>query len=272
MRLSVIIPFFNEQRFIIDCARSVAEAASRVESCRILFVDARSQDASAKRLRDAFPDLEILTAPSRNPYAARNFAARHSDGDILAFTDGACRVSPDWLGEAAAAVNSGTAFATGPVLPAPGASALLTAAHCYENFRMAEICGASGPEIPYAYTNNLAVRADVFRERQGFDETKFRGGDSEFVRRVIRGGAGGAFAYRPGMKITHLEMSGPSRWLKKKFLYGRSATAGPTPVSAKALGHMFPRQPHLLPPLIALLVLGRLGYKAGRLWRAAGGA
>lgn len=263
MEFSVIVPFSDARLYLRDCAHSLRLQLQERRDTEVIFADAGSKDGSQDFLQSHFPEFSFVSSATRHPYVARNLAARAAKGRILAFTDADCAVGPRWISAIHEAVSSGADLVTGPVLPAPGASSLTLGVHHYENIRMEEMCSRGSRSVAYAYTNNLAVRAEVFRLLGGFDATGERGGDSEFVLRALRSATTRQMVYSRDMAVTHLEVKSLNLWWRKKFLYGRSGTAGFARPSATALtaggsaagaGVMF------------ALLIGRMFFGAGRLF------
>jgi len=262
MEVSIIVPFSDARQFIEACACALISVAGEVREAEIIFADAGSRDGSSAILATRFPDLRVVASSSRNPYVARNAAARIARGKMLAFTDADCAVAPGWLRAVGDAAASGADFVSGPVVPPSDAAPLLQHVHAYENQRMMRMCNEGSGSIGYAYTNNLAVRASVFQTLGGFKEDRERGADSELVLRALSCGVARSMAYREEMGVVHLEVNSLRQWWRKKFLYGRSATARAMrlPDQARSMQHGISgiRLP------VALLV-GRALFEAGRL-------
>jgi len=264
MTVSVIVPFFNALPLLEPCAASLRAALRSFPDAEVLFADAASDDGSVAFLARHYPEFRIVPAGSRSPYVARNRAAGVATGAMLAFTDADCLVGDDWLPAIVQAARRGADLVTGPVVPPEGVSATLRGVHDYENARMEALCRGDGTAVPYAYTNNLAVRADLFRELGGFDERRMRGSDSAFVLDALASGQR-TLAYEPRMRVVHLELVSLRSWWRKKWLYGRSGTARHSAPSTAALREAGPAAASAL--TAAALGIGRLVYVGGRLAR-----
>ena len=81
MKLSVIIPVYNEEDVIIDCLKSLSHQIYK--DFEIIVVD----DGSTDNLKLKSQNLKILTQNHKGPGAARNLGAKHAKGDILVFVD-----------------------------------------------------------------------------------------------------------------------------------------------------------------------------------------
>ena len=83
MKLSVIIPTYNEELAIKDCLASLK--AQSYSDFEIIVVDDGSTDLTVKLLAD-FGVLDFRQN-HQGPGAARNLGARHAQGEILVFVD-----------------------------------------------------------------------------------------------------------------------------------------------------------------------------------------
>lgn len=263
MDFSVIVPFSDARPYVEKCAASLQLQLERYGATEVIFADAGSADGSLELLKSKCPAFRIVHSQCKNPYRARNLAARSASGTTLVFTDADCIAGYQWLAGVRDAVAQGADMVTGPVVPPSSACATLQRLHEYENTRMEQACHRSVQSIAYAYTNNLALNADLFRSLGGFQDNGERGGDSEFVLRALSLEKPRSIAYSWDMSVVHLEVTTLSHWWRKKFLYGRSATAGRTRTSYAAIQASRSR---LHARLIFALLIGRICYSTGRLF------
>ena len=88
MKLSVIIPTYNEEKYILECLRSLDKQKSVL--FEVIVVDDGSSDKTLEMVSKLEPtnyDLKILKQNHDGPAAARNLGARHAKGKILVFVD-----------------------------------------------------------------------------------------------------------------------------------------------------------------------------------------
>lgn len=101
LRVSLIIPAYNEQERIADCLRNAI--VQTVPAHEILVVDNRSTDqtvAEVQRMMDQYPDAPIRLLHQRAEQgliATRDFGFDHATGDILGRFDADCMLRPDWV-------------------------------------------------------------------------------------------------------------------------------------------------------------------------------
>ena len=83
MKISVIIPAHNEERFITACLTSLKEQSVSVE---IVVVDDGSTDRTIKRIKK-IRGIHLFRQSHLGAALARNRGATHARGDILVFVD-----------------------------------------------------------------------------------------------------------------------------------------------------------------------------------------
>lgn len=96
MRVSVIIPVYNVERYLARCLDSVLAAADRLaatgHSAEIICVDDGSTDGSAAVLRRYSDRLRVISKPNGGLGSARNAGLDAMTGDAVMFVD-----SDDWV-------------------------------------------------------------------------------------------------------------------------------------------------------------------------------
>ena len=99
MRLSVIIPAFNEEKYISQCIACIYQALqanqARINSYEIIVTDNNSTDNTAKRAREA--GAQVVFEPINQISRARNTGARQARGDWLLFVDADTQVPESTL-------------------------------------------------------------------------------------------------------------------------------------------------------------------------------
>jgi hypothetical protein len=128
---------------------------------------------------------------------------------------------PEWLQEIAAHLQSPEVkVVLGGRLYAAESQAL-SMLETHESERAAFTFTGKSSDIYYGYTNNMAVRRDVFDRCSPFLEIE-RGADSIFVHQVIERYSCEAIQHAPEALIRHLEITSVQKWFRKRFLYGRN--------------------------------------------------
>jgi glycosyltransferase involved in cell wall biosynthesis len=86
--VSVVIPAYNEQRYILRCIDSLLQQTYK--KLEIIFIDDGSTDCTRELLKAAAKRHSHIKVFFRNhggPGAARNYGAKKAKGDILVFVD-----------------------------------------------------------------------------------------------------------------------------------------------------------------------------------------
>jgi len=102
MRVSVIIPVFNEEKHIRATLSALAMQDMDKASFEIIVVDNGSSDSTLSIVREfmAVLPLHILSLPHGNISKVRNWGAKSATGETLAFLDADCVPKTTWLREA----------------------------------------------------------------------------------------------------------------------------------------------------------------------------
>lgn len=99
MKISVIIPCYNEEAFIGQAIGSVIDQSRPADE--IIVVDDGSTDRSAAIARSFGEPVKVLSGAGEGAPKARNFGTDHASGDALMFFDADDVLSPDALEELA---------------------------------------------------------------------------------------------------------------------------------------------------------------------------
>ncbi len=99
MKVSVIIPAYNEEDEIVDCMESLGN--KRYEDFEIIVVDDGSSDSTVKVIKSLItghhPPITMLRQKHLGPGAARNLGAKHAKGEILVLVDADMTFAPDFI-------------------------------------------------------------------------------------------------------------------------------------------------------------------------------
>jgi glycosyltransferase involved in cell wall biosynthesis len=228
VEISVIMPFLNEEEYIRRCLESLFAADYPSDRVEFIFVDNGSTDRGPAIVRE-YPRVRLLTETDGKSYTARNAGLEAAAGDVIAFTDADCAVARGWL----AAIREetferGAAFVMGAVGFARPRSALLDMIEAYRNDHIEFVIENRIWNHVYGYTNNMAVRAEVFRRFGRFAELPVPG-DTEIVHRCLRQEPETRVAFRRDMWIEHLELVSARTLYRKLFDYGEFEMHLPQP-------------------------------------------
>lgn len=98
MKISVIIPTYNEEKVIFDCLSSLD--SQTIGDFEVIVVDDGSSDKTLgvlKKIRSKNYKLKILKQDHKGPGAARNLGAKSAKGEIIVFVDADMTFDKDFL-------------------------------------------------------------------------------------------------------------------------------------------------------------------------------
>ncbi len=92
--ISVIIPTFNEEKYIHRCLTALKRQRTGYQF-EVLLIDHESTDKTRAIARPF--DVRIMDEKRRGTAVARQTGAEHAKGEILAFTEADCAPPSDWI-------------------------------------------------------------------------------------------------------------------------------------------------------------------------------
>jgi glycosyltransferase involved in cell wall biosynthesis len=95
MKISVVVPAYNEERNISACLASLSEQTIERDEYEIIVVDGGSKDRT-REIAAQYADL-VFIQTSKKVGGARNDGAMKGQGEILATTDADSVIPPNWL-------------------------------------------------------------------------------------------------------------------------------------------------------------------------------
>ncbi|MCK4819706.1 glycosyltransferase family 2 protein, partial [bacterium] len=93
--ISIVIPALNEEAYISHCLKSISQLDTTNLVTEVIVVDNGSIDNTIQ-ICESY-GARILTKREGTISSLRNYGAKASRGDILAFLDADCIVPNDWL-------------------------------------------------------------------------------------------------------------------------------------------------------------------------------
>ncbi len=109
VRVSVIVPFYNEQKYISECLSSLLQQT--YTSLEIIAVDDGSTDGSVKKVLE-FSDVHLFKQVHSGPGNARNLGVSHAKGEIVVFADADMTYDPDYVALLIDPILNGKAIGT----------------------------------------------------------------------------------------------------------------------------------------------------------------
>lgn len=182
MRLSIVIPAFNEERMIARCLRSVTDALAAQSApgvtSEIIVADNNSTDNTAALAKQA--GALVVFEPINQIGRARNTGAAVATGDWLLFLDADSTLSPELLGDILHVINSETYVGCGSTLSMSG---LPWWAHAILRFwtQLSVL-------LRWAAGALLVCRRDAFVEVGGFSQELYALEEIDLSKRLCKWG------------------------------------------------------------------------------------
>jgi glycosyltransferase involved in cell wall biosynthesis len=173
--ISVVIPAFNEARFIATTIHSVLDAKKRYQGpVEIIVVDNNSTDTTGKIAESL--GATVISEPINQIARARNTGARAASGDYLVFLDADTTLEGDILDKVKANLSSGRVIGGGAwVEPDSGWFGRLLFKYAI-NYVLALMNVTVGP---FLYCDRTA-----FQRVGGFDEALYAAEEFSLARRL----------------------------------------------------------------------------------------
>jgi glycosyltransferase involved in cell wall biosynthesis len=100
MKLSIVIPAYNEEAYLGECLRHViAELDAHRDKgpFEVIVIDNASTDRTAE-IAGEFPEVRVVHEPKKGLTRARQRGLEEARGEVLAYIDADTRMPKDWLG------------------------------------------------------------------------------------------------------------------------------------------------------------------------------
>lgn len=172
MNLSVVVPTLNGRDRL---AASLDSLAAHAPDAEVVVVNGPSADGTTGMIRDR-EDVDVLVEISaRNVNVARNAGIEIADGDAIALLGYDHRVESGWNETVTDALADGADVVTGPLRRTVKGGATSQAA---------ERRTIVDRDVTYVNGRNVAFRADVLDDLDGFDEYLETGGSRDASHRL----------------------------------------------------------------------------------------
>ena len=180
MKVSVVVPAFNEERGLAASLRSIRAAMTAFDDARwateLIVCDNNSTDRTAEIAGAA--GAEVVFEPVNQISRARNTGAARATGDWLLFVDADSHPNRALCADVLSAIESGRCIAGGSVVRFDETDAIVT------------LLGGSWNVISrvmrWAAGSFLFCNAAVFRDIGGFSQALYAAEEIDFSRRLKR--------------------------------------------------------------------------------------
>ncbi len=207
MKISIIVPAFNEERLLAHSLAHLRRAAAVLEkrgwTSETIVCDNNSTDKTAEIARAA--GATVVFEPVNQISRARNRGAAAATGDWLLFVDADSRPGPDLLADVAQTIASGHCLAGGATVKMEGRHPLADLVVWIWN------CASRIFKLPAG--SFIFCDAAAFRTIGGFSEQLFAGEELDLGKRLKQ------LARRSGKKIVILRRHPILTSARKLHLY-----------------------------------------------------
>ena len=180
MKISLIVPAFNEERLLAGTLENLRSAAGilgqRGWQTELIVCDNNSSDRTAEMARAA--GARVVFEPVNQIARARNAGAAAAEGDWLIFIDADSYPSAELFTDAAETIQRGRCLAGGSTLRMEGAD--LTGSFVTGGWNFVSRTGR------WLAGSFIFVEAAAFRKVGGFNDQIFAGEEVDFTRRLKR--------------------------------------------------------------------------------------
>lgn len=180
--------------------RTLDELSALPDQPQLIVVDNASSDGSPQRVRDAYPDVDVVALPANAGAAGRNVGVRLASTALVAFADD----DSWWAG--------GALTAAAAVMDADPAIGLIAACVLVGSDQLLDPTSAQMARGPLAYRGRpvvtgflacaVVVRRAAFLAVGGFEPFLLIGGEEEMVAADLAD-AGWKLVYEPGIVAHH---------------------------------------------------------------------
>ncbi|WP_207758585.1 glycosyltransferase [Algoriphagus lutimaris] len=203
IRISVIIPVYNDQKRLLGLLNSLNSQTLNIENWEVIVVNNDPEnDLDISDLVNLTYCLKVLNEKRPGSYAARNKGIGFAKGEILAFTDSDCLPDRDWLKNAwnlfSQDFRKEIGILTGPVPLFFKNTKALSDAEIYEKYT--GFTTESYAKEGHAITANWFSYKSVLAEFGNFNSQLKSNGDSELSGKISHIYQ---IVYRDEIKVIH---------------------------------------------------------------------
>ena len=195
MKISIIIPVRNEEKYIEFCLNSVINALTE-EVLEIIVIDGNSSDQTVRivdNLCKKLPLIKLMHNPNRTVPYALNLGINESKGDFIMRLDAHTKYPCDYIQNCISAMNKTNSDSVGGIVVSiqngDSLSAKIVQMLTTHLFGVGNSSFRLQPEPHYADTVPFGFfKKTIFNKIGIFDERLTRNQDYEFNQRIIKNG------------------------------------------------------------------------------------
>lgn len=193
MRLSFVVPAYNEESYLPDCLDSILkQTAGLADSVEIIVVNNASTDRT-REVALGYPGVQVVDEPRKGLTFARQAGFAASTGELVANVDSDSRLTPGWVAKVLKAFGEDPRLAalSGPFIyydltPSQRASVWIFYSVAWLVYVMNRYILRAGGMVQ---GGNFVLRRSALEQIGGFDTSiSFYGEDTDIARRVAKVG------------------------------------------------------------------------------------
>ena len=181
MKISLVIPAYNEEKYLGSCLKSVAEHGALFHE--VIVIDNASTDRT-REIAASFANVRVVSEPEKGLTKARARGLSEAGGDIIAYIDADTHLPPGWTKKLLSTFdkNSAAVCVSGPYIYENVSWAMKTGVWIYWHVFAYATYSLTGY---MAVGGNFAAKKSALLEIGGFDTTiSFYGEDTDIARRL----------------------------------------------------------------------------------------
>lgn len=238
LRFSLIITTFNRPASLARTLAALARTDYPHNQFEVIVVDDGGSEPLDGIVAGFSTEMNVRLIQQSNggPAKGRNKGAEVARNEFLAFTDDDCQPAPGWLFALAQRLQrSPERLVGGRTVNGLTENPYSTASQVILDMVYAFYNG-DPEQAQFFATNNLAVRADLFRLCGAFDENFRVSEDREFCNRWRQRGF--RMSFEPGAMIEHRHALTLAEFWRQHFSYGRGAANFHRTCAARGSGRL----------------------------------
>lgn len=194
MRFSIIIPAYNEERYVGCCLQSLLQLRYDPNEFEVILIDNGSTDKTVE-IATSYSTVVVLQKRDCHVGAVRNHGAKFAKGEYLCFIDADCLVDEDWLDNCDRLIESNEQATFGGRIKLNSESTWVERAWLLGEKKEAV-------EDKDLLGSCTVVRKGIFEEVGGFNEEVTSGEDTQLSKDIRRKGY--VVKIKPDIDVVHM--------------------------------------------------------------------
>jgi len=224
IHVSIVIPCFNEEKFIGECLSSIVNQLYPRNLIEVIVVNGNSTDSSVDKIKEfhsKLSNLILLDNPKRITPVGLNIGVKNAKGKIIVILGAHSYIADNFIQNAVKELNQTDADCVGGPITNKGTTFVgkAIALAMQASFGVGNSLFRISNKKQYVDTVAFgAYRKEIFEKIGYFDESLTRNQDFEFNQRIIQSGK--KILLTPAISSFYYCRSSLPKLFKQYFLYG----------------------------------------------------